>query len=223
VAIITTEPALLRLLQLSSVGLPVGGFAYSQGLEHAIDAGWVKDAAACEGWLDLQLRHALARLDLAVVFRLYRALGEEDGAAVCHWNDYLLACRETRELYLTDTAMGQALKRLLGSLGMRVPGTVDTSFVTAFSSAAWQWGIDGRACALALAWSWLENQAAAATKLIPLGQTRTQQMLGALQAAIPDALDTAGALNDDSLGAGLPALALASTLHETQYSRLFRS
>jgi urease accessory protein len=222
-ATIITEAALLRLLQLGSVSLPVGGFAYSQGLESAIDAGWLGDAADCEDWLRLQLRQSIARVDLAILFRIYPALERCDSGALGYWNRYLLACRETRELRLTDAAMGQALQRLLPALGVQTPALEEACFVTAFCSAAWHWGIAQRSCALALCWSWLENQVAAATKLVPLGQTRAQVMLGNLQQDVPGAIDLAQALADEDIGGALPALALASTFHETQYSRLFRS
>jgi urease accessory protein len=222
-AIIITEPALLRLLQLASVSLPVGGFAYSQGMEYAVDAGWLGDCAAGEEWLSWQLQHSLARIDLAVVFRLYPALEAGDAAGIAWWNDYLLACRESRELRLTDTAMGQALVRLLLTLEQTPPALVECSFVTALCSAAWHWQLGARACALALSWSWLENQVAAATKLLPLGQTQAQRLLGRLQLLIPGAIDLAQSLDDAAIGAGLPAQVMASCLHETQYSRLFRS
>lgn len=222
-ATIITEAALLRLLQLGSVSLPVGGFAYSQGLEFAIDTGWLEDAADCEEWLRVQLFQTFARVDLAVLFRIYPALERRDSGALEYWNRYLLACRETRELRLTDAAMGQALQRLLPALGVQVPVLEETGFVTAFCIAARHWSIADRSCALALCWSWLENQVAAATRLVPLGQTQAQLMLGNLQQHVPGAIDLAQGLADDDIGGSLPALALASTFHETQYSRLFRS
>lgn len=219
-----TEPALLRLLQLASVSLPVGGFAYSQGLEYAIDSGGVEDGDAVADWLQLQLDHSLARTELALVPRFYQALESRDDTAIARWNAWLLACRETRELHLTDAAMGAALCRLMPTVGLQVPlASGPVAFCTAFAAASWQWHIPGQSCALALAWSWLENQVAAATKLVPLGQTRAQQLLGEVQQTIPAAIEAAFGFDDIELGGSLPGLAMASALHETQYSRLFRS
>ncbi|WP_439135440.1 urease accessory protein UreF [Pseudomaricurvus sp.] len=65
-AITTTDTGLLRLLQLSSVSLPVGGYAFSQGLEYAIEAGWVDSVDSAEAWLELQIHDALARVDLPI-------------------------------------------------------------------------------------------------------------------------------------------------------------
>ena len=40
----------LRLMQLSSSSLPVGSFTWSQGLEWAVEAGWITDAEAFRRW-----------------------------------------------------------------------------------------------------------------------------------------------------------------------------
>jgi len=220
--ITTTDHALMRLLQLSSVSLPVGGYAFSQGMEYAIDAGWVRNAEQVESWLQLQLLQGVASTDLP----LLRLAMQDDAEA--HWqalNDLSLACRETRELRLTDSAMGEALRRVLKNLGIDVPAQLqqEVSFIVLFAFAAKHWGLAFDAAALGLGWSWLENQVAAATKLVPLGQTQAQQLLNDLQPLLPQAIEIAKGVEEDFIGAGLPALAIASSRHETQYSRLFRS
>lgn len=220
-----TDSALLRLMQLSSVSLPVGGYAFSQGMEYAIDTGWVKKEADVENWIAMQLTHSVARVDLPLLKRVMQAAETNDVAKLVEWNDLALACRETAELRLTDTAMGEALTRLMRNLGMKIPDTqsTDISFVTLFGCAAVEWGIKFDAAALGFSWAWLENQVAGATKLVPLGQTQSQRLLGALQPAIPPAIELANTLDDEQIGATLPAMAIASARHEIQYSRLFRS
>ncbi|WGL16042.1 urease accessory UreF family protein [Microbulbifer bruguierae] len=223
-SITTTDAALLRLLQLSSASLPVGGYAFSQGLEYAVDAGWIKNLADTREWLSLQLMESIAHVDCPLLLRCHRALQAGDEESLHYWNHYTLACRETRELRLTDTATGSALMRLLTQLQIEPPlFEGETSFVAAFAFAAHYWQLSEQSAALGLTWSWLENQVAAATKLVPLGQTQAQQLIGEIQQLVPVALTRAQALNDNQLGAGLPALAIASARHETQYSRLFRS
>lgn len=225
-AITTTDASLLRLLQLSSAALPVGGYSFSQGLEFAVDEGWIKDEAEVAQWLSLQLSESLAGVDLPLLRRQSAALASGDLSGFIYWNDYALACRETSELRLTDTAMGSALIRLLVDLGMSntVPKSLDAiSFVSGFALAAAFWEIDVGAASHGYCWSWLENQVAAATKLVPLGQTSAQRLLGQMQAFIPDAIEHSETVNDNAIGASLPALAMASAWHETQYSRLFRS
>ena len=89
-----TEPALFRLLQLSSPALPVGSYAYSHGLEAAVDLAWVNDALGVQQWIATQLDAGLSRLDLPVAIRLHDAL-EADIASFDYWNSWLLASRET--------------------------------------------------------------------------------------------------------------------------------
>jgi urease accessory protein len=76
---------------------------------------------------------------------------------------------------------------------------------------------------LGYAWSWLENLVLAGVKLVPLGQSDGQRLLLRLAEALPAAVDQGLTVPERDIGASLPALALASSLHETQYSRLFRS
>jgi urease accessory protein len=153
----------------------------------------------------------------------------QDWSRFRYLNDLAIASRETKELRLTDTAMGEALYRLLKSLGFTFPfereGGVkeELSFVSLFAYAAQCWDIPYEETATGFTWSWLENQVAAATKLVPLGQTQAQQLLTLFQPVIAQTLEQAESTLEENIGGGLPALAIASALHETQYSRLFRS
>jgi len=223
-----TSSALLRLLQLSSASLPVGAYAFSQGLEYAVEEGWVDSVVSAKEWLQLQATEGLAYVDLPLLVQALDTLERDDIDGLMACNDWLLACRETRELRLTDTATGEALMRLLKQLDVPLPDALDKrdgdiSFVVAFALAAQHWQIDTDAALTGYAWSWLENQVAAATKLVPLGQTQAQQLIGELQQCIPQCIDIAKQVESDEIGSGLPALAIASAQHETQYTRLFRS
>ncbi len=224
-AITLTDTSLMRLMQLSSASLPVGAYAFSQGLESAVENGWVTNLDQTETWLNTQLAFSLQCVDLPIIFRVREALDKHDMESVNYWNAFLLACRETKELHLTDEATGAALTRLLKKLALDelVDELKAPSFLTVFCAAAKHWNISDEACCLGYLWSWLENQVAAATKLVPLGQTDAQILLSRLQATLPEYIENAKHISDESIGSSLPALAIASAQHETQYSRLFRS
>ena len=70
---------------------------------------------------------------------------------------------------------------------------------------------------------WLENLVLAAVKIMPLGQTSGQRVLHRLLELVPDIVAGSWDVPDQAIGACTPALAIASSLHETQYTRLFRS
>lgn len=215
--------ALLRLMHLVSPALPVGAYAYSQGLESAVELGWVHDIDSARDWLAGVVQHGVARLELPVLLRLLKA---QDDGAWQHWNQWLLAARETEELYLEDTQLGAALRKILVTLAINIPAPLlsgDISFVTAFALAGRSFDIEPQTLAAGLAWSWLENQVAAATKLIPLGQTQALRILDALIPMLAQLPAQAAQMNDDDIGATLPGLVMASSFHQTQYSRLFRS
>lgn len=217
----------LRLLQLTSPTLPVGAYAYSQGLEQAVEAGWVNDAATVQVWIGGLLQHALGALDVPVLLRLHAAWRADDHAAVRHWSNWLHACRESAELQAEDRQLGNALARLLSDLDIDDAhawrNDAQATYVTLFALAAVRWDIDAHDAALGLAWSWCENQVLAALKLLPLGQTAGQRILAQLISEIPATVTRAASYADEDIGQLAPAYAIASAQHETQYSRLFRS
>jgi urease accessory protein len=221
------NPAHLRLWQLISPALPVGAYSYSQGLETAVDKGWVRSERCALDWILGQLSHMLGALDLPVLLRLHKGWSDNDIGSLQYWNRWLLAARETAELLAEDCQMGGSLLRLLPELGVgRVCAwNADErgSFALMFALAAVEWEISARDAAAGYAWAWCENQVAAAVKLIPLGQTAGQRTLLALAGAIPEIVASAAAMADDDIGRVSPGFAIACALHETQYTRLFRS
>lgn len=226
---IITDPGLARrrLWQLVSPTLPVGAYSYSGGLEWAIEAGWVDDEAAVADWMQGQLDHTLGRVDIPLLLRLYLAWQAGDTDAVEQLSAWLGASRETHELRAEDRQLGHALARLLTELGLSEAeawsGHPDATWATLFALALARWSIPIEEGAEASLWSWCENQVAAAIKLVPLGQTAGQRLLYQLAPAIGEATRTGLAHEDAAIGGTAPGVAIASALHETQYSRLFRS
>src|SRR4051812_39324905 len=148
--------SLARLLQLASPTLPVGAYSYSQGLEAAIEAGIVRDAASAGQWIGDVLELSLARFELQV---LRRQLESPDQAL----NDLFLASRETAELRAETLQMGESLARLLRDLNIEV-AIESPAFPTAYAIAARHWGVAPREAAVGYLWSWAENQVLAAVK-----------------------------------------------------------
>lgn len=214
----------LHLLHLSSPTLPIGAYAYSQGLEYAVEAGWV-DGDTLRAWLADGLHLGVARLDLPILSRAHAASEARKNREIDAWNDLLLACRETSELLLEDQQIGAALWRLLGSLG--TAGLPDLAqapgYAVAFAVACASWGIDRDAACAAFCFAWLENQVTAATKLVPLGQSAAQALLVELLEEVDEACAAADTVADAAIGLSCPGLALASCRHEHQHTRLFRS
>lgn len=218
--------ALLGLMQLVSPALPIGAFAWSQGLESAMELDWVGNEGELGEWLAGVLEDGLTRCELPLLARLQRAWQGGDVATVGHWNDWLHATRETAELYEEDVLLGAALLRLLKSLDLQPPATgtpENPGYVTLFAWAAHCRNVPRRQTLIGFAWAWLENQLAVACKAMPLGHTAAQRLIERLRPALVTASDKALNIEDQELGPILPGLALASARHETQYTRLFRS
>lgn len=228
IRITMTEPlALLRLMHLISPTLPIGSFTYSQGIEWAVEAGWIKDVNSLQAWLGSQLNNSITHLELPLLKRLYMAWQADDLVAVESWIAISNASRETSELLLEEKNRGRALTDLLIALELPQAAAhkplLSQSQVAAFAFTSCSWQIPLKQAAYGYAWSWLENLVLSAVKIIPLGQTQGQKVLYQMTPLLLAAVEHGLSVADEEMGAALPALAIASSRHETQYTRLFRS
>ena len=221
---------LAALLQLASPALPVGAYSYSQGLERAIHDGDVRDEAGVAAWIVDVVLGPLAHFDAPALIRLHAAWTRGDVEAVVRWNARVLATRETMELRAEALQMGASLAKLVaawerGTPALResVAALAEPAFPTAYAAAAVALGIEAKDAAIAFLWGAAENLVAASLKAGPFGQVAGQRVLLAAQGAVAEAAEIAATLDDDDLWSSAPGLAIASSRHETQYSRLFRS
>jgi urease accessory protein len=222
--------ALSRLLQLTSPMLPVGAYSYSQGLEWAIECGDVKNLESAKIWIGDVLHTYQANFELPVLHRLYQAWQASDMLAVNEWDTFYQAGRDTSEALAETKQMGYSLVRLLNDL-KELPEDLlaninrlhEPAFPTIYAAVAHNWQIPERDMLQGYAWGWLENQASASMKTVPLGQVAGQKILLVLGQTLPDIVQHVIMLEDDEISNFNPLLTIAGCQHETQYSRLFRS
>lgn len=218
---------MIRLLQLVSPTLPVGAYTYSQGLEWVVETGMVKDEATALVWIGDCLQFGIARFEAVYLAHMLAAWEKGDMAQLASLDAEFIASRESAELRAETLQMGYSLSRLLTDLAsFSAPtksGFSKPSFPLAWSCAAAAWAIPVHDAISGYLWAWAENQVLAAVKAVPLGQTAGQRMLLALGQHIPQFAVDAAASPIDTTTNFLPAFAIASSRHETQYTRLFRS
>ena len=183
------------------------------------------DEASALEWIEGVAHNVLGQLDLPILARLHAACEQGDVAALRHWNAQLVASRETAELRAEDLHMGSALAKVIAEheLAFTPAHTERPTYSTVFAFACQGWKVERRDTLSTYAWAWAENQVLAALKLVPLGQTSGQRILHRLASAVPGIVDRALTLTDEDIGVGALMHSVASALHETQYSRLFRS
>jgi urease accessory protein len=223
------DSSLMQLMWLASPALPIGGFSYSECLEAAVDTGRAATESDASAWLVDHLHLSLARSDLPAVAQAIAAWRANDSAHIASLNAWVLQTRESSELRAQTEQMG---KSLLDWLRNHTTATADQiatlaaqqpTYPIAYALAASSTGAPLRECLLAYAFGWAENMVQAAIKSVPLGQSAGQRILSALTAEIPAAVDHALALDEHTRQAFTPMLAILSSQHEVQYSRLFRS
>ena len=220
-----------RLLQLCSANLPVGGFSFSQGLEQAVERGWVNSAPALYEWLCVYLQNSVRHADLPLLAAQYKTIQAGQRVTFEQQDDWVAATRESAEILLAEQAMGKALRRLLLNLSNKPEGiavdwlalTNANCFISQFALAAHIFELTLPAALSGYVWTLLDAQVAAGTKLVPLGQTDGQNLLFSLAEHIEPCINCSENILLSDLGQSMPSLAMASAWHEQQYSRLFRS
>ena len=223
------DSSLMQLMWLASPALPVGGFSYSECLETAVDTAQVATESEASTWLVDHLHLSLARSDLPAVAQTISAWRADDHERVAALNAWILQTRESSELRAQTEQMGRSLLEWLRNHTTATPSQIallaaqDPTYPIAYALAASATQAPLRDCLLAYAFGWAENMVQAAIKSVPLGQSAGQRILSALAAEIPTAIDHAMSLTDDTRQAFSPMLAILSSQHEVQYSRLFRS
>ncbi|MEO0756512.1 MAG: urease accessory protein UreF [Cyanobacteria bacterium J06648_16] len=227
-AVDLSATGLLRLMQLASPTLPVGGYSYSEGLETLVAQGLVTDAQTFDQWLVQTLRYGSLRIEGAMVVRSHRALAESNHSQLNGWNHWLSAARETAELRRQSWQMGRSLTRLLTQMDPTMRHWIDAcepphNWAILLGAAAAHWQISADATLLAFYQSWASNLIGGGIKLIPLGQTTGQQLLFNLTPRLAATVAAVTKLKDEDLSSGSWGLALASSQHETQRVRLFQS
>src|SRR5690606_26588147 len=139
-------------------------------------------------------------VDLPLLLRLCHARASADRQAFERWQQVAWACRETEELRAQDAHQGAALRRLLLDLG--APNLdawlcEDCGWTAAFAVSAHVWGISPNAATLGFAWSFCEAQVHAAVRLVPLGQTSGQRILGRVIEVLPQVAHAATGVADE--------------------------
>jgi urease accessory protein len=222
--------ALYRLMTWLSPSFPVGAFSYSSGLEWAIEAGDITNAASLRDWLAAMLTDGSGFCDAVFLAQSHRAALAGDDASLREVSELAAAFVPSRERHLETLAQGRAfidiaraawnadgLDRSVACCGGAIAYPIAVGLVSA--SHAIPLPLTLHAFLHALTSNWIS----AGARLVPLGQTDSQRVLAALEIIVGATAARALAASLDDLGSATFRADLASLRHETQYTRLFRS
>nr|WP_246696993.1 urease accessory UreF family protein [Methylobacterium planeticum] len=220
----------LRLMAWLSPTYPVGAYAYSHGLEWAVEAGDVRDAASLEAWLADVLERGAGRNDMILLGHAHRAARAGDHAELSALNDLALALAPSRELHLETSQQGRsfldatraawpcpALEALAGAL----PGAVAYPVALGTAAGAHAMALGPLTAASGLAF--VQNLVSAALRIAPIGQSAGMRVVAALSPRVAALAESVRGAGLDDLGSATLRLDLGTLRHETQYSRIFRS
>jgi urease accessory protein len=222
--------ALYRLMAWLSPAYPVGAFSYSGGLEWAVEAGDITDAAGLLGWLAVMIGEGGGFCDVVLFAHAHRAVVAGDDKALAAVAELAAAFTPTRERFLETTQQGRAFFETtraawgcaaLDRLAAAWHGPLAYPVAVAVASAGHAIALEPALAAFLQAVA--SNLVSAGLRLIPLGQTDGQRVLAGLEPVIAGAAQKALACPLDDVGGAAFRADIASMRHETQYTRLFRS
>lgn len=217
-----TDPALLRLLTWLSPAFPTGAFAYSQGLEWAVQAGDVTDRDSLREWLRDVLHHGSGRSDCILVRHAYRAA--HDPRALEELAALAAATAPSRERRMETLGQGNAFVLAAGPWREDLlKGLEQVPYPVALGALAGVGGVAEDDAALGFLQALASNLVSAAVRLVPLGQSAGLAVVAALEADLLHVADGTRDATLDDLGTACFRADLAAMRHETQYTRLFRS
>lgn len=228
-----TDSALYRLTQWLSPAFPVGGYAYSHGIEFAIEDGRIADATTLGAWVEGVLRHGAGRADAALLRGAWEGVAGDDPARFDWAVEWGSALRATAETALESAAQGRAF---IDGLAAAWPGVgldrwtariteadAAPAHAVVVGMAAAAAGVPLRAALVVYLGAVAGNLVSAGVRLVPLGQNAAQRILAGLERPIIEATDDALGRAPDDAASAAPLIDWTSMKHETQYTRLFRS
>jgi len=207
---------LLRLLAWLSPAFPTGGFAYSHGLEWAVECGDVHDGETLRTWLEDVLRHGTGRNDAILLRHAHR------GGDVATLNELAAASATSRERRGETLDQGSAFVTATAAWGVpTLPAPV--AYPIAVGAIAAHHAIDAEAIVAGYLQAFAANLISAAVRLVPLGQSVGLAVLAALEPIILQVADATRAATTDDIGGCAFRSDIAAMRHETQQTRLFRT
>ena len=222
--------ALYRLMTWLSPAFPVGAFSYSSGIEWAVEAGDIRDAASLHGWLAVMLADGSGFCDAVFLAQTHRAVSSHDDAVLREVAELAAAFVPSRERLLETSSQGRAFIEIaraawncdgLDETVAACGGAIVYPIAVGLVSAAH--GIPLEPALHAFLHAVVSNWISAGSRLIPLGQTDSQRVLAQLESVASATAQRAMTASLDDLGTATFRADLASLRHETQYTRLFRS
>ena len=216
----TESTVIMRLLTWLSPGFPTGAYAYSHGLEWAVETHDIRDGETLRDWLSDVIENGSARSDTILLRHAHRAAN--DPHALRDIVALALASAAARERYGEAMAQGRAFLRAAAC--WETPDLPEnTPYAVAVGAMTGLHGIDEDTTAGAYLQTFASNLISAAVRLVPLGQTTGLQTLAALEPVILRTAASTRQATLDELGGCAFRSDLAAMRHETQYTRLFRS
>ncbi|WP_279111623.1 urease accessory protein UreF [Bartonella apis] len=215
------DASLLRLMTLFSPVFPVGGFAYSHGLEQAVHENFIKNAEDLFNWLDDLLIHGSLHNDAILIAETWRYTNLDQN--ISPLIEIANAIAASKERLMEIHLQGAAFCRAITETGFSKEIYKALPYPVAVGVLGHQLEISLSSVLTAYLHTFLSNLVQAAIRLVPLGQSDGVKTMAKLEKTILAITGNSDKLTLDNLGSCCFLSDIMAMRHETLYSRIFRS
>ena len=213
-----------------SPSYPVGSYAYSHGLEYAVEEGLVKDADTLLSWIKDLLFFGTGYNDSIIINSIYDSVAGDNCAEFDNISQIANAIKPTKEIALESYQQGVSFKNILMNVYSnsnltfylkRLEGRITYPSVVGVAGGIFK--VEKNLLLYGYLHAFTSNILSAALRIMPIGQTEIQKIIFQMKGSVEEMTYKSLDLSLSDLGSSVFVSDWASSNHENQYTRLFRS
>jgi urease accessory protein len=222
-----TPEHLLKTLQLNDTLFPIGGFAYSDGLETAVTNGLVAGTAGLQQWLAHYIHSVFVTCDGLALRGAMEAHSKCDWDTLRALDEELTAMKPAASVRASSASLGRSLLTSVSAIHVHPDlGRARqelSNFAVIYGVVFSVLGLDRQDALLSFAYARLAGMISGALRLMPIGQQQAQAVLGRALDDVPEAVEQILNSRDLQLTSFSPLLEIQQMNHQYLYTKLFRS
>lgn len=213
-----------------SPSYPIGSYAYSHGLEYAVEEGLVKDPQTLLVWIRDLLFFGTGYNDSIIINSIYDSVANDNCVEFDYISQIANAIKPTKEIALESYQQGVSFKNILMDVYSnsnltfylnRLDDCITYPSVVGVAGGIFE--VEKKLLLHSYLHAFTSNILSAALRIMPIGQTEIQKIIFQMKGNVEEMTNKSLGLSLSDLGSSVFISDWASSKHQNQYTRLFRS